>query len=79
MEDHRKSPRHRTFKGGTISFDRGVLECVIRNLSQTGAMLETRDASAVPEEFALIIKPEILRRSCKVMWRDEKLIGVRFV
>jgi len=29
MEEKRDSSRHRTFKGGTISFDRGLVDCAL--------------------------------------------------
>jgi PilZ domain-containing protein len=79
MDEKSESPRHRTFKGGTISFDRGIVECTIRNLSETGALLEVGNSIGIPDQFILIIKPETLRRSCEVAWRSEKNIDVKFV
>jgi hypothetical protein len=32
----------------------------------------------MPASFVLIIKPEIVRRSCAVVWRGAGRIGVRF-
>lgn len=79
MEDTRNAPRHRTLKGGTISFDGGGCECTIRNLSFTGARLEIENPMRVPDFFTLIIKPELLRRQCQVVWRKAKFLGVRFL
>lgn len=79
MEEKRESSRHRTFKGGTISFDRGLVDCTIRNLSDTGALLEIASPIGIPDQFILIIKPETIRRSCEVKWRSERTIGVKFV
>ena len=80
MAEHRSQPRQRTFKGGSISFDVApAMDCVIRNLSATGACLELSNAVAVPNHFTLLIKPEILRRSCEVAWRSAARIGVRFI
>ncbi len=78
MEEHRHSTRHRTFKGGSISFKQGIVDCIIRNMSGTGALLEVAHAASLPDQFILIIKPETLKRSCTVAWRDDKFIGVRF-
>jgi hypothetical protein len=33
----------------------------------------------VPDTFSLIVKPEIKRRSCAVVWRSGNEIGVRFI
>jgi hypothetical protein len=79
MDEKSESSRHRTFKGGTISFARGIVECTIRNLSETGALLEVGNSIGIPDQFILIIKPETLRRSCEVAWRSDKNIDVKFV
>ena len=78
MEDHRRAPRSRTFKSGTISIDGVSMDCLIRNLSKSGACLEIKGTATVPDAFKLIIKPESLFRTCKVMWRDGHRIGVSF-
>ena len=79
MDDKDEKSRHRTFKGGSITFDRGVVDCIIRNLSETGALLEVLNPAGIPDRFNLIIKPETIRRSCEVAWRTERNIDVKFV
>ena len=78
MEDQRSAPRQRTFKGGSVSTPGEIIECVIRNLSDTGAMIELPGVIALPDTFTLIIKPELLKRSCTVAWLVGSRIGVRF-
>jgi hypothetical protein len=78
MDEKRRAQRQRTFKGGSISLSSGIVECVIGNLSNTGAMIECSQPAAVPDTFLLIIKPELLKRSCEVAWRSGQRIGVRF-
>lgn len=79
MLERRGTQRHRTFKGGSISFDRYAgIECVVRNLSARGACLELDSPGSVPEDFSLIIRPENIRRSCHLVWRAEHRLGVRF-
>ena len=79
MHERRGHQRHRTFKGGSISFDRFAgIECVVRNLSPRGACLELDSPGSVPEDFSLIIRPENVRRSCHLVWRAEHRLGVRF-
>jgi hypothetical protein len=80
MNENRQNQRQRTFKGGTISFDLGAgIDCVVKNLSATGGCLEVESPVGIPDEFTLVIKPEYLKRSCKVVWRKARRIGVRFV
>jgi hypothetical protein len=79
MNEHRKNPRQRTFKGGSISFEiASGIKCVVRNLSDMGACLELKRPAEMPDNFTLTIKPEYLKRSCLVVWRDAHRIGVRF-
>lgn len=79
MAEKRKNQRLRTLKGGAISFVGGVpIECVIRNMSDAGACLELSNPALPPENFTLIIKPELLTRSCQVVWRSSNRIGVRY-
>lgn len=78
--ERRRIPRLRTLKGGSIIF--GVapsVDCIIRNLSQDGAALEVASPVAIPDEFVLLIKPERVKRNCRVMWRSEKSIGIQFL
>jgi len=79
MDESRASQRRKTLKGGSIYFDWGVIDCVIRNLSDTGALLEVESPIGIPDKFDLIIKPETIRRQCAVARRSAKSIGVRFV
>jgi PilZ domain len=80
VEEKRQSPRARTLKGGSILFDLApAIDCIIRNLSETGAMLTVERAAGIPEEFTLLIKPELIKRNCRVIWRKIDRIGVLFV
>jgi hypothetical protein len=80
MNEYRRSPRLRTFKGGSIIFGvAAAIDCLIRNMSETGAALEIEAPIRIPDEFTLLIKPEFLKRHCRVVWRSAKRIGVQFV
>jgi hypothetical protein len=68
MAERPRSQRQRTFKGGSISHASGAaMDCIIRNLSDTGACLEVSSPFGIPDNFKLIIRPEILTRSCEVV------------
>jgi hypothetical protein len=78
--ENRGNQRLRTFKGGSIIFGVAVaIDCLIRNMSDSGAALEVENQVGIPAEFVLLIKPEFIRRNCRVAWRSAKRIGVRFV
>jgi hypothetical protein len=80
MLDRRKSPRLRTLKSGSLTF--GPLpgmDCTIRNMSAGGACLELERRIALPGHFSLMIKPECIRRSCRLVWQASTRAGVQFV
>ena len=81
MEEHRRPPpRHRTLKAGTIVFNRaGGITGLVRNLSQTGAMLEVETVIGIPDDFTLLIETDHFKRDCHVVWRRPTRIGVEFV
>jgi hypothetical protein len=79
MNNRRHDLRSRAFKSGTISAPSGSMDCLKRNVSKTGACVQlNNDATAVPDEFRLIIKPEGLFRTCKVIWQEGQRLGVIF-
>jgi hypothetical protein len=64
MEERRHDTRLRSLKSGTILRDYAPsLDCVIRNLSKSGALLDLK--APVPESFLLLIKLEPLKRNCR--------------
>jgi hypothetical protein len=79
MAEQRAAPRHRVLKGGIIVLSNGAsIECVVRNLSTTGAALELQTPASIPNEFTLIIRGE-QQQPCHVSWRKGKRLGVIFV
>ena len=77
-EDHRIAPRHRVFKAGSIEFGGSAIACTVRNLSASGALIEVNSPLWFPDRFLLAIESDNLRRSCRIVWRREKRIGVTF-
>jgi hypothetical protein len=51
--------------------------CTLADISQTGAKLNAAVGSVLPDEFTLLLGGA--HRKCRVVWRTEKQIGVRFV
>ena len=77
--ERRNALRQRTLKSGRIMV-RGVqtAECLIRNMSLTGARIAVPKPDALPDEFTLFIGDEGLHRECEVMSRSATAAGLRF-
>jgi hypothetical protein len=79
MVETRIAPRHRVSKAGTIEFVGGhPVDCVVRNLSITGAALEISGPVKIPENFMLVVPGDSLHLPCHVVWRQKYRIGVAF-
>lgn len=80
FEDRRSEPRHRVLKGGVLIFNNGygVLDCVVRNMSDHGARLAFGDTTAVPSRFALRISDEDRPRKARACWRTQTDVGIEF-
>ena len=53
MTDRRATNRQRVFKAGTIEFNGQGIECIIRNVSPTGAALEVPSPIGIPHEIVV--------------------------
>ena len=81
MLDRRQSPRLRSLKGGRIRFNPHwpTIDCVVRNLSRTGACVEMAGEFNTTLEFELTYLQESEARTCRQVWRQGNRIGVAFV
>jgi len=79
MDHHQRiAPRRRILKAGTIEFGGRALDCIVRNLSETGAALEVVTPLFIPDRFTLFIPSDQFKRPCHIVWRKEKRVGVAF-
>jgi hypothetical protein len=79
MIEKRTVPRHRVLKRGSLAFNGGgAMDCIVRNLSQTGARIEIASPVGVPEVFTLVIETDHFKRRCHAIWSSERRIGVAF-
>jgi hypothetical protein len=77
--EKRKVPRHRTLKGGSITFNRaGGIDCRVRNLSANGACLEVASQVGIPDRFVLAIESDQVTKPCHVVWRKATRLGIAF-
>jgi len=76
--DRRAAQRRRVLKSASIEFDGGTVECVLRNISETGAALQVDRRVSIPHEFRLTVPHGEIQRNCRVVWRKDALIGLAF-
>ena len=78
--ERRQTPRMRSLLGARACFNqrRATLDCVVRNISDGGALIVVPDTVLLPSDFDL----EIAQRQCcyraHVRWRTGTRIGVSF-
>lgn len=87
--DRRFSPRKPCFTPGVI-FKRDTalrLNCVLRDMSATGARMELRtpdgepydNCTRLPAYFTLALRIDHIEVDCSVVWRKGAVLGVRFL
>ena len=74
----RESPRKTVLMSGAIEFAGNTLNCLIRNISISGAALEVTNPLDIPERFDLVFKADGTRIPCHLIWRRAEQIGVAF-
>ncbi|MGU3540937.1 PilZ domain-containing protein [Methylobacterium sp. A54F] len=79
--EHRNEVRQRVFLKGRILFNNGnsSLDCLVRDLSATGARIEASETTTLPEQFDLYIPQKDRTFRSKLRWRREDGIGITFV
>jgi hypothetical protein len=79
-EDKRGATRMRTLKGGKLVVANfSTFDCVIRNMSETGALVELPSTVGIPSHVTLRLQDGSPERQCRIAWRTERRIGLRFV
>jgi hypothetical protein len=78
--DRRLAIRRRTILGASIIFNSksSTLDCVIRDLSDTGAKLKADGIATLPDEFTLEVPCKRQSYPVRVVWRRADTCGVRF-
>jgi hypothetical protein len=70
--------RDPVLKAGTIEFDGGVVNCMVRNMTELGAMLDVASSVGIPGHFTLALQTNRQRKFCRIVWWNEMRIGVAF-
>ena len=78
--DLRRSPRLKAIKSGQIIVEGtgDTLDCTIRNISESGAMLRFEDDIELPEKVQLVILSHDIHVRADVIWNNGAEAGIEF-
>lgn len=74
----RSAQRQPVLELGLIKFGETSINCVLRNVSETGAALDVGPYRDIADHFTLIVLSGQTIYSCEVVWRSGRKIGVSF-
>jgi len=77
-----RDPRKSLRQPGWITFEGGFAarECIVEDLSTTGAKVTIDDPIVLPDSFRLAFARDARTgRNCEVVWRRGQSVGVKFV
>ncbi len=79
-DDNRSEFRRRTLKSGKIVFNEqsSVIDCTIRNLSDTGCQIIVLNHNDIPTAFELLLPSSGEKYQCEIIWRKGNEAGVKF-
>ena len=75
---HRGTDRNKVLMPASIEFDSIRINCLIRNMSTTGAMIDVNGEAIIPAYFVLVLLLNGPRKYCRLIWRTENRLGVEF-
>jgi PilZ domain len=76
--ERRANPRKKILMSGGIEFAGGHINCLISEISISGAAIEITNPEDIPDRFNLVFKADEAHIPCRVVWRQEERIGVAF-
>jgi hypothetical protein len=74
----RASPRKTVLMSRAIEFAGITINCLVRNISISGAALDVTNPIDIPERFDLVFRADGTHIPCHVVWRQDERIGVAF-
>jgi len=80
VQERRNSTRSRVLKGAKIILGASsVIDCVVRNVTNSGARVQIANTVVLPEDLGLTFDGGRSVRDCRVVWRTVTETGVKFV
>ncbi len=80
-EDNKRiAPRNRVLKSAKIVHlsNWSLVDCTVRDMSETGAKLIVGDQAAVPNDFRFLLTSDNTICNAHVVWRRGDMIGITF-
>ena len=66
-------------KHGTLAFGGGGgIDCMVRNISSSGARVDIETPVGLPASLTLVIKTDQFLRRCHPVWNTNTRIGLAF-
>jgi hypothetical protein len=81
MVETRIAPRYRLDKPAIAEYGGDKYPCTVRDLSTTGAAIEFPDPlNVIPiaNAFTLVMPEDRLRLPCRIVWKRDYRMGVKF-
>jgi len=69
--ERRATPRNPVLMSGVIEFAGSTINCLIRNITISGAALDVTNPDNIPERFNLVFKADSTHFPCHVIWRQQ--------
>lgn len=81
MVEHRKAPRQKSLLQGRVYFNnrRSSIDCIVRDISATGAKLTFSSAVETPAVVELYIPNKDETRPARIVWRRGEDVGLTFI
>ncbi len=81
MVEPRITNRARTILGAKIIFNNrsSTVDCVIRNISDTGAKISLDDQMSIPQRFEFSVPQKGMTYDAKAVWRQDNEVGIEFI
>lgn len=80
MTESRHARRNRALFGGKVVLRDGSMsfDCVIRDLSESGARIALREEQLIPKRFLLLCTARHTAFDAEIVWRRGPLCGLHF-
>ncbi len=80
-ENSRSKRRSRVLKGAKLvgMSNWSLVDCTVRDISETGARIVCGDQFAVANEFRFLIPSANTIQKARVVWRRGELLGIEFI
>jgi PAS domain-containing protein len=80
MSEQKSTSRGRTFLAGKVisNYGQSSIDCIVRRMSDVGAIIEVENVLGIPEHLHLLIPGEGPPQPCKRAWQSDKQVGLVF-